>query len=114
MCCRPAKDLGEGRGVVRRYLLSVLHASDGEKWEIKRFGAAYPAQAVTAPVCISIETIRCRTLSIYPFSSAKECFGNGGLTRFTCKIDQGSRLFLLPLTPFFRGVVAAARPYPKV
>ena len=30
MCCRPAKDLGEGRGLVRWYLSSVVHVSDGD------------------------------------------------------------------------------------
>jgi hypothetical protein len=29
VCCRPAKDLGEGRGLVRWYLSSVIHVSDG-------------------------------------------------------------------------------------
>jgi len=28
MCCRPARDLGEGRGVVCRYLSSAVHVSD--------------------------------------------------------------------------------------
>ena len=46
--CRPAKDLGEGRGLVSRYPSSALHVSDGEKWEIKRFGARYTVQMVTA------------------------------------------------------------------
>jgi hypothetical protein len=29
VCCRPAKDLGKGRGLVRWYLSSVIHVSDG-------------------------------------------------------------------------------------
>ena len=28
VCCRPAKDLGEGRGLVRRLRSSVIYASD--------------------------------------------------------------------------------------
>jgi len=28
LCCRPARDLGEGRGVVCRYLSSTVHISD--------------------------------------------------------------------------------------
>jgi len=28
VCCRPAKDIGEGKGLVSRYLSSVAHASD--------------------------------------------------------------------------------------
>lgn len=28
VCCRPAKDLGEGRGLVSQYPPSVAHASD--------------------------------------------------------------------------------------
>ena len=50
VCCRPAKDLGEGRGLVSRYLSSILHISDGEKWEIKRSGAGYTVQVVSAPM----------------------------------------------------------------
>ena len=30
VCCRPARDLGEGRGLVRWYLSSVVHVSDGD------------------------------------------------------------------------------------
>jgi len=29
LCCRPAKDLEDGRGLVSWYLSSVLHISDG-------------------------------------------------------------------------------------
>ena len=53
VCCRPAKDLGEGRGLVSRPS-SALHASDGEKWEIKRFGAGYTVQVVSAPVVFDL------------------------------------------------------------
>ena len=28
LCCRPADNLGEGRGLVRWYLSSVVHVSD--------------------------------------------------------------------------------------
>ena len=49
MCCRPARDLGEGRGLVRLYLLSVVHVSDGGKWEIKPLGAGYSVQVVSMP-----------------------------------------------------------------
>ena len=49
VCCRPARDLGEGRGLVRLYLLSVVHVSDGEKWEIKPLGAGYSVQVVSMP-----------------------------------------------------------------
>ena len=52
MCCRPAKDLGEGRGLVSRYPSSVLHVSDDEKWEIKRLGAGYTVQVVSVPVLL--------------------------------------------------------------
>jgi hypothetical protein len=54
LCCRPAKDLGEGRGLISRYPSSVLHVSDGEKWEIKRFGAGYTVQVVGASVLLDL------------------------------------------------------------
>ena len=54
MCCRPAKDLGEGRGLVSRYLSSVHHISDGEKWEIKKLGIGYTVQIVSAPVLLDL------------------------------------------------------------
>jgi hypothetical protein len=54
VCCRPVKDLGEGRGLVSRCLSSMLHVSDGEKWEIKRFGAGYTVQVVSAPVLLDL------------------------------------------------------------
>jgi len=59
VCCRPAKDLGEGRGLVSRYLSSVLHVSDGEKWEIKRFGGGYTVQVVSAPMSFDLTSIVC-------------------------------------------------------
>ena len=49
VCCRPAKDLGEGRGLVRRYPSSVVHASDNSKWEIKQLGPGYTVQRVSLP-----------------------------------------------------------------
>ena len=50
VCCRPAKDLGEGRGLVSRYPPSVVHASDNQKWDIKQFGAGYTVQWVSLPI----------------------------------------------------------------
>jgi hypothetical protein len=49
VCCRPSKDLGEGRGLVSRYSSSFAHASDGLQWEIKRFGDGYTVQRVSSP-----------------------------------------------------------------
>ena len=43
VCCRPARDL------VRLYLLSVVHVSDGGKWEIKPLGVGYSVQVVSMP-----------------------------------------------------------------
>ena len=54
VCCRPARDLGEGRGLVSQYPSSVLHVSDGEKWEIKRFGDGYTVQVVSAAVLLDL------------------------------------------------------------
>jgi hypothetical protein len=47
MCCRPAKDLEGGRGLVCRHLSSVVHISDNWKWEIKPLGAGYSVQRVS-------------------------------------------------------------------
>lgn len=49
VCCRPAKDLEEGRGLVRQCLLSAVHASDDQQWEIKQFGRGYTVQRVSLP-----------------------------------------------------------------
>ena len=46
VCCRPAQNLGEGRGFVCRHLLS-LFVSDNQKWEIKSLGAGYAVQRVS-------------------------------------------------------------------
>lgn len=45
--CRPIKDLGEGRGLVRGSLTSAVHESDNYKWEIKPFGVGYTVQRVS-------------------------------------------------------------------
>ena len=45
VCCRPAQNLGEGRGFVRRHPSSLL-VSDDQKWEIKNLGAGYTVQMV--------------------------------------------------------------------
>ena len=50
VCCRPAKDLVEERGLVRWDILPAVHASDRQKWEIKSLGAGYTVQVVSVPV----------------------------------------------------------------
>ena len=50
VCCRPAKDLGEGRGLVSWYWPSAAHTSDNLQWEIKQFGAGYTVQRVSLPI----------------------------------------------------------------
>ena len=50
VCCRPAKDLGEGRGLVSQHRLMVDHASDRQKWEIKSLGDGHTVQVVSIPV----------------------------------------------------------------
>ena len=54
VCCRPAKDLGEGRGFVSRCPSSVTPTSDHLQWEIKRLGAGYTVQRVS--LLISFDT----------------------------------------------------------
>ena len=50
MCCRPARDLEDGAGLVCRYLLFAVHVSDDYKWEIKSSGVGYTVQRVSLPV----------------------------------------------------------------
>ena len=52
--CRPANDLGEGRGFVSWYLAPVTRASNGWKWEIKNFGAGYTIQVVRVPMLFGV------------------------------------------------------------
>ena len=47
MCCRPAQNLEEGRGLVRLFLQSVVRVSNDPKWEIKPLGAGYSVQRVS-------------------------------------------------------------------
>ena len=49
MCCRPARDIEEGNGLVRsfRQLTLVVHASDNYKWEIKPLGTGYSVRRVS-------------------------------------------------------------------
>jgi hypothetical protein len=47
VCCRPATTLGEGKGLVRLFLQSVVDVSDDRKWEIKPLGAGYSVQRVS-------------------------------------------------------------------
>jgi len=49
VCCRPARDLGEGRGLVRLCPLSVVRISDVQKWEIKNLGAGITVRRVSVP-----------------------------------------------------------------
>ena len=49
VCGRPIRDLEEGRGFVCQYP-SWSFVSDDQKWEIKRFGAGYTVQLVSAPM----------------------------------------------------------------
>lgn len=50
VCCRPAKDLGAGRGLVRRFLSPAVRVSDDQKWEIKQSGGGYTVQRVSSPI----------------------------------------------------------------
>ena len=50
VCCRPAKDLGEGRGIVRCYPSSVGLVPHDQKWEIKQLGAGYSVQRVSLQI----------------------------------------------------------------
>ena len=45
VCCRPAKDLEEGRGLISHIPCSRF-VFDDQKWEIKSFAAGYTVQLV--------------------------------------------------------------------
>ena len=48
VCCRPARDLEEGNGLVRSFHWFVAHLSNDYKWEIKPLGTGYSVQRVSA------------------------------------------------------------------
>ena len=48
VCCRPARDLEDGNGLVRLFHQSVVHASNDYKWEIKPLGTGYSVRRVSA------------------------------------------------------------------
>ena len=47
VCCRPVRDIEDGRGLVRIHLSSMVRASDNLKWEIKGLGVGYTVQRVS-------------------------------------------------------------------
>ena len=57
MCCRPAKDLGEGRGLVSLCKSPVVHVSDDQKWEIKQLGVGYAVQRVSLPISSTVSHV---------------------------------------------------------
>ena len=54
VCCRPAENLKEGRGLVSRRSSSVAHTTDNLQWEIKQFGAGYTVQRVSFLISFDI------------------------------------------------------------
>jgi len=50
VCCRPARDLEEGNGLVRLRHQFVVHTSNDYKWEIKPLGTGYSVRRVSAPM----------------------------------------------------------------
>jgi hypothetical protein len=53
-CCRPARDLEDGRGLVRLYQSSLIHISNDSKWEIKHFGIGYTVRRVSIPIKLPV------------------------------------------------------------
>ena len=47
VCCRPARDLEEGNGLVRPFHWFVVYVSDDYKWEIKPLGVGYSIRRVS-------------------------------------------------------------------
>ena len=47
VCCRPARDLEDGKGLVRMHLPSVVRVSNNFKWEINSFGVGYTVRRVS-------------------------------------------------------------------
>ena len=48
VCCRPTRDVEDGKGLVRPYLPFGIHVSDTQKWEIKPLGVGYTVQRVSS------------------------------------------------------------------
>jgi len=53
VCCRPARDLEDGGGLVRPYLPFAVRVSDAQKWEIKPLGIGYTVRRVSLPAWFS-------------------------------------------------------------
>ena len=53
VCCRPARDLEDGRGLVSTHLTFGIRTAEVRKWEIKPFGPGYTVQMVGFPVLIA-------------------------------------------------------------
>ena len=53
MFCRPAQDLGEGRGIVRPNLFRLCFVPQYQKWEIKPLGIGYTIQRVSPPMAFA-------------------------------------------------------------
>ena len=49
VCCRPAQDLEDGRGLVRPHLPFTDRFSEAQKWEITPLGIGYAVQKVSFP-----------------------------------------------------------------
>ena len=49
-CCRPARDLEDGGGLVRPYLSFLIYKPNDSKWEIKSFAVGYTVRRVSLPI----------------------------------------------------------------
>jgi len=81
VCCRPAKDLGEGRGLVSRYLLCIAHISDNWKWEIKDFGAGYTVKMVS----VTADAVRWNAICHCTLKITKYRLNLGNLSSFVSR-----------------------------
>lgn len=81
VCCRPAKSIGEGRGLVRWCPSSVAYTSDNSKWEIKWLGPGYTVQRVSLPIpfnkiCHRVNNVGCSSTQENPNSFVPHWMGS--------------------------------------
>ncbi|KAF9642075.1 hypothetical protein BDM02DRAFT_2708081 [Thelephora ganbajun] len=94
VCCRPGRDLEDGRGLVRLCLPSAIRLSDAHKWEIKTFGVGYTVRRVEPgkpeQFCTPMEGLNDATplyVNAYPVAWRVETVNDG--------IHSGFEYFLL-------------------
>jgi hypothetical protein len=106
VCCRPATALGEGRGLVRPFQLTLLsmYVSDDEKWEIKPLGAGYSVQRVS-----KTKYLFRRVLQLFDNTGLRSSAENQNSFAFHC-VDWGRCSSKSQRCSLSRGLEARDRP----